>query len=162
MLALKIWRATAALITAIQIGLAAASYGAAGATYAQAGAARFAYVAARLWAGAQWLVVAAMNEKLIQEIVHLRRGPVDDPLERTVKKRRLGTSRAPDAIQQAHVAKIGMVRIAAKNHVAVNRLPTTLIDCARFIDELVHGGRSSEELIEDVLVSRFVVGRELL
>ena len=67
-LALKIWRATAALITAIQIGLAAASYGAAGATYAQAGAARFAYVAARLWAGAQWLVVAAMNGTLLQII----------------------------------------------------------------------------------------------
>lgn len=60
----KVYRATVALVKAVQLGLAAATYGAAGAAYAQTGAARAAYVAARIWAGAQWLVTAAMNGTL--------------------------------------------------------------------------------------------------
>ena len=104
--------------------------------------------------------VAAMNANLVQEIVHLRRGPVV-PLERTVKRRRLSTSRAPDAIRAAHLAKIGMVNVAAKNHVAMQRVPTTLVDCARLIDELTEGrGRAID--VEDVLFGRLALGRELL
>ena len=102
-----------------------------------------------------------MNAKLIQEIAHFRGGLVVDPLLPVAKKRRLADSRTSASTNATHVAKIGMVAIAMKSNIAVQHVPTTLVDCAKFIDKVLEGGGTAD-LMEDVVVSRYAIGRELL
>ena len=90
-----------------------------------------------------------MNAKLIQEIVHLRGGPVVDPLLPVAKKRRLAESRTSASINANHLSKIGMVAVAMKSNIALQHVPTTLVDCAKFIDNFLDGGGAAFKM-EDI------------